>query len=231
MPGYPWHQKQPLSNIITPSTFDLSTSLFSQPSFNHMSAYDSLDLGYDFGLASAENAIAASNVSPQQVFGYSSICPEEPQSRLSSLTSQDDPSIKREPESPESHHEDDSDDRDFPLATSEDRVGTDVDSLMKTIQTKVKNPLLESCSYQVDAQGPDSSSELSSSTFDYGPRLSAPRRNYACKIGSCAKVFTQKTHLEIHTRAHTGFKPYVRVFTPVLAPRGHTLISEWCVAL
>jgi hypothetical protein len=35
------------------------------------------------------------------------------------------------------------------------------------------------------------------------------RKRYQCNIPGCTKSFFQKTHLEIHTRAHTGVKPFV----------------------
>jgi hypothetical protein len=35
------------------------------------------------------------------------------------------------------------------------------------------------------------------------------KRKYTCTLPNCGKSFAQKTHLEIHTRAHTGDKPFV----------------------
>ncbi|KXL44147.1 hypothetical protein M433DRAFT_78418 [Acidomyces richmondensis BFW] len=35
------------------------------------------------------------------------------------------------------------------------------------------------------------------------------RKRYHCDIAGCGKSFYQKTHLEIHNRAHTGVKPFV----------------------
>lgn len=35
------------------------------------------------------------------------------------------------------------------------------------------------------------------------------RKKYECTLPDCRKVFTQKTHLDIHMRAHTGIKPFV----------------------
>ena len=40
-----------------------------------------------------------------------------------------------------------------------------------------------------------------------------PRKRYQCTIPNCNKSFYQKTHLEIHIRAHTGAKPFVRLPT------------------
>jgi len=37
----------------------------------------------------------------------------------------------------------------------------------------------------------------------------AQRKRYSCEVSGCSKSFFQKTHLDIHRRAHTGDKPYV----------------------
>lgn len=38
---------------------------------------------------------------------------------------------------------------------------------------------------------------------------SGKKRKYICDISNCGKSFAQKTHLDIHKRAHTGDKPFV----------------------
>ncbi|KAL4950576.1 hypothetical protein BDW69DRAFT_55159 [Aspergillus filifer] len=38
---------------------------------------------------------------------------------------------------------------------------------------------------------------------------SGKKRKYICTLPHCGKSFAQKTHLDIHTRAHTGDKPFV----------------------
>ncbi|KAE8348745.1 hypothetical protein BDV28DRAFT_79160 [Aspergillus coremiiformis] len=38
---------------------------------------------------------------------------------------------------------------------------------------------------------------------------SGKKRKYVCTLPHCGKSFAQKTHLDIHTRAHTGDKPFV----------------------
>lgn len=38
---------------------------------------------------------------------------------------------------------------------------------------------------------------------------SGKKRKYTCTLPDCGKSFAQKTHLDIHTRAHTGDKPFV----------------------
>jgi len=35
------------------------------------------------------------------------------------------------------------------------------------------------------------------------------KKKYECMVKGCGKSFFQKTHLEIHARAHSGVKPYV----------------------
>jgi uncharacterized Zn-finger protein len=76
---------------------------------------------------------------------------------------------------------------------------TDIDALMKAIQSKVTNgseqthkPVPREQQQQVEVSSP-----------------SKPRKRYQCSMPDCNKSFYQKTHLEIHTRAHTGVKPFV----------------------
>lgn len=37
------------------------------------------------------------------------------------------------------------------------------------------------------------------------------KRKHQCTLPGCGKLFTQKTHLDIHMRAHTGLKPFVSI--------------------
>ncbi|KAK5167354.1 DNA-binding transcription factor [Saxophila tyrrhenica] len=66
---------------------------------------------------------------------------------------------------------------------------TEIDTLMRAIQSK-------------------------SDSKDHKPtpksRTTNPRsKRYFCNLPGCDKSFYQKTHLEIHTRAHTGVKPFL----------------------
>ncbi|KAK3111596.1 DNA-binding transcription factor [Teratosphaeriaceae sp. CCFEE 6253] len=84
------------------------------------------------------------------------------------------------------------------LADSSDEAkpavfSTDIDVLMRAIQSKTQPAGL---------MQPAKSK----------PRTPAPskaKKRYHCDIAGCEKGFYQKTHLEIHTRAHTGVKPFL----------------------
>ncbi|KAF1915718.1 zinc finger protein-like protein OZF [Ampelomyces quisqualis] len=69
---------------------------------------------------------------------------------------------------------------------------TDVDTLMKAIQAKqtTSSPKQEPVKHQEVKVAQKS------------------RKRYQCSIPDCNKSFYQKTHLEIHIRAHTGAKPF-----------------------
>jgi hypothetical protein len=68
---------------------------------------------------------------------------------------------------------------------------TDVDCLMKAIQQK---------SQPTPAAPAPPPPEI---------KVVKARKRYQCSMPDCNKSFYQKTHLEIHTRAHTGVKPFV----------------------
>lgn len=93
--------------------------------------------------------------------------------------------------------------------------GTDVDTLMRTIQTKSGNRRQVNQNSDVHDSG-DRSMSISSDSHlgrdcytDSSPGYGRSRKQYQCTVPSCSKVFFQKTHLEIHERAHTGAKPFV----------------------
>lgn len=78
---------------------------------------------------------------------------------------------------------------------------TDIDCLMRTIQAKSKSsddtPQQEQIPSPVEAKPEPVVKQIKA------------RKRYQCSIPNCYKSFYQKTHLEIHTRAHTGDKPFV----------------------
>ncbi|KAL8706350.1 MAG: hypothetical protein Q9201_000604 [Fulgogasparrea decipioides] len=91
---------------------------------------------------------------------------------------------------------------------------TNVDSLMRTIQQQSKRPPRHSTSFPTrDLTPPRSSSEsetMHAESHRREPKRRKPLQTYQCSEASCAKIFHQRTHLEIHERAHTGHKPFVR---------------------
>jgi hypothetical protein len=49
------------------------------------------------------------------------------------------------------------------------------------------------------------------------------KRKHQCTLPGCGKLFTQKTHLDIHMRAHTGLKPFVSVSSQI---RGLIILTQ-----
>lgn len=95
---------------------------------------------------------------------------------------------------------------------------TEVDTLMKAIQAKSQTAQapqklsdqaapreISQPSPYGAASSPQNANEDSQEDFRSG------KRRYQCQMKNCNKSFYQKTHLDIHERAHTGFKPYVSV--------------------
>lgn len=90
---------------------------------------------------------------------------------------------------------------------------TGVDELMKVIQ-KTDAP---QCGLPTPAQTPkatsatpDMSSPTSPATIVSTASKKTPKeKKYICNGPNCNKSFTQKTHLEIHRRTHSGERPYV----------------------
>jgi hypothetical protein len=113
--------------------------------------------------------------------------------------------------------------------------GTDVDTLMKAIQSKSQqiksqpqpHSSIDQSTSVVGFSTPPSPSSFSMNktrTFiahvekeneqrltsdGFQDNKTSPKKRYECSIKGCDKSFYQKTHLEIHARAHTGVKPYV----------------------
>lgn len=124
--------------------------------------------------------------------------------------------VKAEGESPDIDSPHDlastSEQRSLPDLSSE--FSTNVDSLMRTIQLQSKRPQRQPSSFSISDLTPPRSSP-DSDTMQPEPSRRDPKRRkpqqiYQCSEPSCAKTFHQRTHLEIHERAHTGYKPFVR---------------------
>ena len=224
MPTYAHHSHN-THGAVPASNFELTSSFFANPGFTYSTQYNSIDLGYDLGLGYGGCNLghaANANASPQQIFGqhsasYSEQCLHAPaaQQPVPGEPAQQSPAIKveaapQDADNVEFHHYSVPTSR-LPSGTTSTDAGTDVDTLMRAIQTKAKTSLTQAPSSTTCGGSSESSSSdsNSSATKKTDQRRSKARRKYPCKVQSCAKVFTQKTHLEIHMRAHTGYKPYV----------------------
>ncbi|KAA8643188.1 uncharacterized protein ATNIH1004_009950 [Aspergillus tanneri] len=105
---------------------------------------------------------------------------------------------------------------------AEVEFSTEVDVLMKAIQSKTGvppsnqhslPPLQQLTHGSTNGFPPYSitpSTNLRYTTMvDEPPLRPGKKRKYACTLPNCGKSFAQKTHLDIHTRAHTGDKPFI----------------------
>lgn len=109
--------------------------------------------------------------------------------------------------------------------TGDVNFGTEVDTLMKAIQAKSTNQPQPSATQQtlsvvgtpptqnqlaeVCRTGNSNYSKLTLSCMQTeSNNTKTGKKRYQCTIEGCTKSFYQKTHLDIHERAHTGVKPY-----------------------
>ena len=120
----------------------------------------------------------------------------------------------------------------LPNGATDINFGTEVDTLMKAIQAKSQTvppqtsspvdqsrpvvgssftpPYVQTASQGGMQTGEESKFKLTEE--DVQDEASSPKggkKRYQCTIEHCSKSFYQKTHLDIHIRAHTGDKPYV----------------------
>ncbi|KAB8237848.1 hypothetical protein BDV23DRAFT_107357 [Aspergillus alliaceus] len=100
---------------------------------------------------------------------------------------------------------------------------TEVDILMKAIQSRVTAqpsnlqslPPLQQLTHGGNHGYPQtyaihtSSNNRCTVLVEEPQSRSGKKRKYVCTLPHCGKSFAQKTHLDIHTRAHTGDKPFI----------------------
>lgn len=215
---HPFHHNQALVSITTrrpiSTSFDLGYSLF--PSSNI--AYSMPFQASNFECISQQQGVITYNQLPTPpLHAQTSVAPSLtvghhiPGLRNVDYCSEQVQSIKQEASSPPQVRLEHS--RNFFRSGPEDinSCRTDVDTLMKTIQCRShdeRGDRAQKHQLPMDLDIPstivDPVQTSTSSTTE-----TKLRKKYQCSIPSCAKFFFQKTHLEIHMRAHTGQKPFV----------------------
>ncbi len=205
--------------------FDMSLSLLSTSNLDYSMNYINTNLGFPGVATALQHTQFYSNTNQQPFFVPPSFSltqeiPEVKEARNAVLSTSGSPSIKTEDGSPgkdaPAFHEISAHQLNTSVAGQDMNFGTDVDTLMRAIQTKSANrpqrarvlPGHDPSCRRSSASDTLAKRSLTELEHDMGGHVS--RKKYQCTVPTCAKMFFQKTHLEIHLRAHTGCKPFVR---------------------
>ena len=209
------------------SAFDMSMSLLSNPALGYSMSYGPSSLGYHTGAGGATSMNPYGGIMPpQSLYLPSSYAMNQNVSQVRQVPG---PGVELHESSLVKAEGKPMEDEAYmfydmtmqasqtPKAAGDVNFGTDVDTLMRAIQVKTENrrrgapvPDVHDGSDRSLSNGPESdiARECYSESSQGFPRS---RKKYQCNVPSCSKVFFQKTHLEIHVRAHTGAKPFVRL--------------------
>lgn len=223
-------QRRPRTSTFDPrqtliQDFDMSLSLLSASGLAYSMNYIDTNLGYNAEVATALRPNPFYSNAPQlpffvpPSFTLTQEIPEVREARNAVANTDGSPTIKAEDGSPgkdasafstlSAHNSR------TPIAGQAVDFGTDVDTLMRAIQTKsAKRPQRTQNPLACYSNG--RRSRISEALIKRNPKgleadrsVQTSRKKYQCTASSCAKMFFQKTHLEIHLRAHTGCKPFV----------------------
>lgn len=207
------------------SAFDMNMSLLSNTALSYPIAYGPANIAYTTGPGSAASmASYGSILPPQTLYLPSSYAINQNISQVRHIPgasiqfssgslvkaetkpSEDETYMYYDVSLPPAHG---------PKNPGEVNFGTDVDTLMRAIQVKSESrrrgPRISEIHEPSErrlSDGPEP--DIARDAYnESGPGFPRSRKKYQCSVPSCSKVFFQKTHLEIHVRAHTGAKPFV----------------------
>ena len=208
------------SRRIMPPQFDLSLSLFSNTAIGFSLPFQSTTFGCHAqnGPVSYEHFSNHVQQPPTSLQPTSTVSHFIPQFSRAGQDDQNAQYVKSEVESPKQQALVVPSNDNSPTQPNEDaEFKTDVDTLMRAIQTKSNSkspPKQTLMQFRSDQQNNATSSmgmvnQLKDWNLQETAGATKTRKRYQCHIASCAKCFFQKTHLEIHMRAHTGYKPFV----------------------
>lgn len=207
------------------SAFDMSMSLLSNPALSYPMSYGPSSLGYHAAAGGPTSINPYGGIMPpQSLYLPSSYAMNQNLSQVRQVPTagvelHESPLVKPEGKPLEDetymYYE-------VPLPTSqsprvpgEATFGTDVDTLMRAIQIKTENrrrsnPVPDTHDGSDRSLSNGAESDIGRDCYsEPGQGFPRSRKKYQCSVPSCSKVFFQKTHLEIHIRAHTGAKPFV----------------------